>query len=220
MKLIAKILLIATLMGLMACNDSEYRGPSASLCTTMVTYKGERAGYGLLFSYTMEEQGSDHTVNLWSHASFKEEIPAGTRLVINYRYAEGAGFPDDGLIEIISAQKAHTATLSSVDAAPALAPIGVTALVRSGVYIDLWCRLPMATGRTFSFDVDAATVGTANPVVYISTTIPDDATPGYDTNYAASFDASELWDNPATTTLTVKINNSNNPRYSTFNFTK
>lgn len=224
MKLTNRILLLLTLLiGLTACNDNEDPGPSTSVCSTMVTYDGERPGYGITFSYTMEVQGSDHTVNLWSEASFKEEIATGTRLVLNYRYADGGSFPDDGLIEIISAQKAYTAELATIDEAPALttlAPIGVNVLVRSGKYIDLWCRLAMVEGREFTIELDATTENTANPTLYISTTVPEDKPTGYATNYAASFDVGELWDNPATQTLTVKINNSNNPRYSTFNFTK
>ena len=223
MKLTAKILLLLAIISLTACNDQDDPGPSNSVCTTMVTYDGERPGLGLTFSYTMEDQGSDRTVNLWCNASFKEEIPAGTRLVLSYRYAEGGSFPDNGQIEIYSAQKAYTAELATIDAAPAvtsLAPIGVNVLVRSGRYIDLWCRLALVTGREFTIELDASTENTANPTLYISTTVPEDKPAGYATNYAASFDVGEVWDNPATQTLTVKINNSTNPRYSTFNFTK
>lgn len=218
-------LLLSTLLAsimLTACNDSDYDGESQYVYTSIVTYTGN-TGNTINFSYTYSKDGEpDLPIHLQCAGFFNKDVAAGTRLIAYYRYLNGGKFPQSGEISLISAAETYTAPVTTVETPPtilSLSPIRVDMVNRAGSYIDLYCQLPSVDKRTFSLQLDAATEGTDNPTLYISTEVPEGAT-GALSGCAASFDISSVWNNPATTAVTVKINNSNNPKNNTFTFKK
>lgn len=215
-------LAVATCCTLQSCNDDSDDGASTYVYTNIVTYDGSLDGQ-LNFSYTYtQENKSDTQVRLRATGQFNRDVAPGTRLLLYYRYAAGFSYPESGEIILSNATLAYTAPVTTVAATPELSeltPIRVDALNRAGAYIDLWCQLPYSDKRTFSITLDAASEGSSNPTLYISTSASDGSV-GAMTGTAASFDVSSIWNNPATRTLTVKINNSANPRYNTFTFKK
>lgn len=228
MKILSRIIvpaaIAATALTLTACNDSDDSGISSTINTTIVTYDGRDTSGDLIFTHTISAaDGTDTFVKLHGVAKLTENIPLGTRLVLTYRYLDGLKYPASGAVGIIGASKAATAPVTSIAGAPelsSLSPIYVEVLERAGNYINLWCELPQSQKRTFAIELDATTAGSDQPTLYITTALPEGESGGYVTTYGTSFDVSDVWNNPATRSMVVKVNNSNNPNYTTFTFNK
>lgn len=213
------LFLMIMAVALPSCLDKE--DENTTIYQNIVTFVRNGGDNRVYFEY--QQVDDSPTVSLFTTGSIDESVvPAGSRLLMRYTLSDGMKYGESGQVSVLGLQQVTKSTITQApteEAKAANASIYLVTFYRSGKYLNLVASLPLVEDREFLLVADESTVGTTNPVLYLTTTTAS-TNPGANTQYVASIDIENFWSAPTTEKLTVHINNTANPTYTKFDFTK
>lgn len=216
MKLIKTILLALCLTAITtSCNDNDPNYESTPL-TSLVTYDMTIASGDndiskdiAYFTFYTDDNNSAPITYTATGMTRKIEAQPGSRMLIAY-YLNGQAMGQSGSITLITYRTVPGGTVEikpTDEAQAANAPIPVSAINRTGNYINLFVRMMNNPDRTFTMIADQATVGTETVDMYVTTAVPSSGDTGIINEQVASFDMTAIWRNPTTMKVRVHVNN-------------
>lgn len=210
------LLLIALLTILPSCNDSD--GNSEKIYGTIVTYKGFHNNHSY---FEFQQLNDSPVVTLYSTTMLSGDgAVEGKRMYITYTQGDRP-YGQSGEITLRGLQGVYENKVETASAADAsvMTPINLQAMVRTGTWINFQANEYAIQNRAFTLKADQATVDTAMPVLYMSTTAKDDPS-AYMATYLGSFDISSIWNNPTVEGVEIHVDNSFNPNNKVITFKK
>ncbi len=200
-----------------SCNDSNddsgYTGqPISSLVTYDMTVASADNDITKDISYFTFYTDDNQTAPISytaTNLSRKIEAKPGSRMIIAY-YLNGQTLGQSGEITLITYRTVPGGTVEvkpTDEAEAANAQIPVTDINRTAHYINLFARMMNNPDRTFTMIADQATVGTETVDMYVTTAVPPTGDSGVINEQVASFDISQVWNNPSTMCVRVHVNN-------------
>ena len=216
-RLLKYLLALAVIITATACGDDDNGGTAGELCESVVTFTGNREGVAW-FEY--RKVGDSPLITLHGNGHLDEkEVEPGTRLLMRY-YAGPDMAADGGEVSIIGLQRVLTDTVETVAVAPeSIGPLYLTAIERSGEYLNIYSQMPAVKGRKITVEAISTPATDGTMELYISATAPDDPT-AYRTTTVASLWIGPVWNKAGTTGVTVHIDNTNNIYRKVFTFLK
>ncbi len=210
------ILMLATT----SCRD-DHDGPTYAIFQNIVTFAGNSETTA---NFEYQESDDSPMVFLGVKGNLTDErVKKGTRLLLTYSLPEGFDYGqncNDVILRGIQTIYTDTVTpLPSPDAIAFNAPIGLKTMTRSGSYINFTATMPQIAGRDYSLAADEATVGSSTVSMYLTTTVKEDK-PTYNSIQTGSIDISPVWNLPTTRAIEINVNNTYNPNYTKFTFSK
>ncbi len=194
-----------------------------ALATYEQTTSAPNANGGVSYTSTFTYYGPDDsapTILIAAANIDQSNLKPGQRCIIEYTPANYANPTASGQITLIrykgvptsSVTTASTETAQAANAAINLLYInGQPSLNRTGKYINVEAYMPIVEGRTFSIVADEATLNTAMPDLYLTTSAT--GTPqGYSQTELGSIDIQSVWGRPDVEGVRLHINNTN-PSY-------
>lgn len=215
--------LLASLLLCMAttsCKDS-HDGPTLAIYQNIVTFMGNSSG---AVNFEFQELDDSPTVRLSVAGSLNDDdVTPGTRLLMTYSLPDDATYGKDCADIILRGlQRIYGGTVVTLPHSEALRcnrPINLTTIYRTGNFINFTTTMPATDGRRYTLAADGETLPSGKIRLYLTTT-ESSATATYNTRQVGSIDISPVWNLPQTESVTVTVNNSQNPNSTEFTFNK
>lgn len=199
-----------------SCNDSDDNGYNSQPMNSLVTYDMTVSSEDKditkdisYFTFYTDDNNSAPISYTATGLTRKIEAKPGSRMIITY-YLNGQSVGQSGPISLITYRTVpggDVETKPTAEAQAANAPIPVSAINRTGNYINLFARMMNNPQRTFTMIADEATVGTETVDMYVTTAVPPTGDSGVINEQVASFNMTSIWRNPTTMKVRVHINN-------------
>ncbi len=218
-----------------SCVSNDNGGPDTNgKFTALVTYDysvpATESGNTATAYYTYYGLNDAQPVIMLAKYDMPSSIKKGQRCVIGFNPADYSNPLAGGPVTVtrclgISTTTVETAPTATAQAANApinlLYTSGQPALSRTGNYINIEAYMPYVEDRTFTIVADEATVNTAMPDLYLTTTASQ-PTQGITNATLGSIDIQSVWRRPDVQGVRIHINNSNPnyPEQKTFEFKK
>lgn len=221
-RLSSKILLAAALIMalLSSCKDS-HDGPTIDIYQNLVTFI-TNSGNTAIFEY--QELNDSPVIRLGIKGNIDaEKYPAGTRMLMTYSLPEGTSYgescPEVQLRGLQTVYSGSVTPLPYSQIEPLIKPVRLITIYRTGHYFNFTTNMPDLSKRSYSIYADRSTIGTSDVKLYLTTAV-DTETPTYNSNQTGSIDISEVWNASTTRSVTVKVDNTENPYRTEFTFSK
>ncbi|MDE6490913.1 MAG: hypothetical protein K2L49_07115 [Muribaculaceae bacterium] len=138
-----------------------------------------------------------------------ESVNTGDRILIAYIPVSGEAYRSGDIdlksVALINSDRLREGDVAGWDATP----VYVQSIWRSGVYINLECKLDYADAkRSFYLVLDRSTAGNPVPELYIVHDMGE-LPPNFARRIYASWDISDVWDSPDCRGVKVYVNDSN-----------
>lgn len=194
-----------------------------ALATYEQTTSAPDANGGVSYTSTFTYYGPDDsapTILIAAANIDQNMLKPGQRCIIEFTPSNYSNPTASGQITLIrykgvpttSVTTASTETAQAANAAINLWYVnGQPSLSRTGKYINVEAYMPFVDSRTFSIVADEATINTAMPDLYLTTSAT--GTPqGYNQTILGSIDIQSVWGRPEVEGVRLHINNTN-PTY-------
>ncbi len=187
-----------------SCSSND-DGPSTNYYQAFVTYQS-KVGDRFTFIYQSINDAPERL--LWDDINLggaQTVLKPGMRVYLTFEPkgavvpgANGA-FDYDGEIEVASIARVYQDTVAEVTDVPTQLsePYSGRSIFRTGKFINLIAVAPLVNSfdnRSYEITVDASTVGSEYPEMYITTSLAAGTTTSYDTNNFCSFYIAPVWD--------------------------
>jgi len=194
-----------------------------ALATYEQTTSNTDANGGLAYTSTFTYYGPDDaapTILIAAANVDQSMLKPGQRCIIEFTPSNYSNPTASGQITLIryksvpttSVTTAPTETAQAANAAINLLYVnGQPSLSRTGKYINVEAYMPFIDGRTFSIVADEATINTAMPDLYLTTSAIG-TSQGYNQTILGSIDIQPVWNRPEVEGVRLHINNTN-PTY-------
>ena len=216
-KLLSAALIAASSLSFSSCSNGNDAQDSYN-AIVFVNYEGINEGYHV-FKYT--EPNTDESINILSQGNFNDTPPAlGTRVIGVFNVPYNIQIQNNMTLDCVGIGKLNASgTLTSETFSGGVsfgAQFYLTSVSRAGDYIDI-TGLASAEKSKMRLVADASTMQNEKPTLYLIYELEAPETIG-NGQYFASFDISQITQNPMYTGFTLIINNSNSNGVSNFDF--
>ncbi len=215
-------ILAATILCLAAlsCKDS-HDGPTIAIYQNIVTFTGNVSNT-VVFEY--QEMDDSPIVRLTVPGQIStDNVPAGSRLLLTYSLPDDVAYGEDcSNITLRGLQTIYGGTVTTLPHSSASQynqPINLITIFRTGHYINFTTMMPALDGREYTLAAAEESIATGNVEMYLTTSTQSTAS-SYNTRQVGSIDISPVWDLSDVKSITIHVNNTQNPNSTEFTFTK
>ena len=201
-KFFAIVLTTLALTAIQGCNKESGNGEINGKVETNIVTLVSTGDEGSVF--TFRELNDSPEITLTTPQKFNTSIKPGTRLALSY-IPENGEASQSGSIRVISFLPCYGPTIT-VGNGPSdwqTSSVFMAAMWRSGKWLNFQMVLNIVSqARRLALVLDEATADTSVPELHISFS-PDNSSNALPQTAYASFDISELWDNPRVEALKI-----------------
>ncbi len=207
------LLIIAAMLSATSCRPDGEDGPVSLTFTDIATFEGNLTPEGCAV-FTLRQDGDSPQVTLHTDRALDtEDYPEGSRMLIYYTNTSNAPYTS-GQANLIGGYRVTQGTVTEWDSEAYARwdadPVWLNSVWRTGEWLNFNLRLPYCTEKrifTVAARPDLSADGCAD--IYLVHILPAGTPPSFTRSYYASFDISEIWDNPAVKEARVHISSSN-----------
>ncbi len=192
-------------LALAACSNNDNPDDELNYYMDFVTLEANNSDGSVM---TFRKEGDSPLVTLTSTTTFPSGYYDGERVIIQYQPLSNTRY-ESGPVSLIAAVpaigegKAPVASTAEEQSNWASGPIAISSLWRAGEYINMVFQATTnGDPKQVSMFVDEKTIGTSNPTLYFVYEAGEGSNARNYTFYG-SWSIQELWENPATTSLTI-----------------
>jgi len=213
----ALLLIVATT----SCKDSN-DGPTISIFQNIVTFIGNG---NKVVNFEYQELDDSPVVRLSVPGELSDnEVKPGTRLLMTYTLPADVEYGEDcSDITLRGLQKIYNGSVMVLPYSSARncnEPINLLTIYRTGTYINFTTLMPAVDDREYTLVAAEESLVDGNDAhLYLTTTHHPEAVT-YNTRQVGSIDISRVWNVAGLRTVTVHVNNSQNPNLCEFTFEK
>lgn len=209
-----------TMALLSSCKDS-HDGPTIDVYQNIVTFTAN-SGASAIFEY--QELNDSPVIRLGIRGNIDtEKYPAGTRMLMTYSLPDGIDYGENcNEVQLRGLQTVYSGKVTPLPypgIQPLIKPVRLITIYRTGHYINFTANMPALDKRTYSLYADESTVGSPDVRLYLTTAV-DAESPTYNATQTGSIDISDVWNATSTRSVTVTVDNSENPYRTEFTFSK
>lgn len=219
-KLLSMLAATLILLSTAACNSGN-DGSSEYTAMVFVTNNGIVNGKN---SFTYYAPDSDTGITIYSTESTADlsKYAIGERIIIAFNIRADEVISDGSDIELIATSKLSSSGKVVPETVPqdwnATTGFYLQSVTRSGAYLDIMGLAP-TSGVTFKIIADPTTLDSECPQLYLiySSTATNAINNG---QFLASYDMTEIWNDPRVQRVSLNVNNSNQLTLGQFQFEK